>query len=265
MYTFITDETNRQESEDGGFFIYGGLIFSSEQMKQVTDDIEAIRTRYGFKPRDDLKFNTRSRPPHVSQQDHAMAKNDVIETCLTAEVQFIAYMVLHKVAQDEKDKGEWALNSALYAFGGKFLREKKDYGMVIIDRLPQKDRPYEMLKRKFQEGLRMQSTGDAVKLERVLMYPTTCDGASHLSSAVDIVLGSLRWVVNQRKTLPSGDLSQKMLEKVGKMMYHRESGEVWYVREYGLILRPKNYPGHPPYRQEYEDLVAYLTRLVAEL
>jgi hypothetical protein len=264
MYTLITDETNTQESEDGDFFIYGGLIFSPDQMKQVTDDIESIRTKYGSEPPDKLKFDTRSRPKHVSRKDYTCAKNDVIEACLKAEVQFIAYMVLHKVAKDERAKGEWALNSVLVAFSKKFLLRKKDYGIVVIDRLPGNDRAYDMLKRKFQQGLRMQSTGNAVKLERVLLYATTCDGASHLSSAVDIVLGSLRWVVNQRRHLTSDDLSQKMLEKVGKMMYHRASGEVRYVREYGLILRPKSYPGHPPYRQEYEDLVAYLERLLEE-
>jgi hypothetical protein len=260
VYTFITDETNVQASKDGDFFIYGGLIFSADQMTRVTSDIELIRAKRGFEPGDKLKFDTNSRPKEMPPATYTAAKNDVVRSCLDAGVKFIAYMILHKIV-DKRFKGEFALNSVLVAFGNKFLVEKRDYGIVVMDRLPESTQAYDMLKRKFQEGLRIASTGGTIAVPRVLLYATTCDGASHLSSAVDIVLGSLRWVVNNRKNPKQSPAAQTLLNNVANMMYHRKIGDNIRVRERVLILRPQNI-AHPPYKQEYEDLVAYLASLV---
>lgn len=112
----MTDETNVRESKEGDFFIYGGLIFSAEQMVRVTTDIELIRAKRGFSPGDKLKFDTNSRPKGMTPQTYTAAKNDVVRSCLDAGVKFIAYMVLHKIAKEERQKGEFALNSVLVAF-----------------------------------------------------------------------------------------------------------------------------------------------------
>jgi hypothetical protein len=233
-------------------------------MVQVSQDIERIRDRYGLAPDDKLKFATGSRPSHVSQEDYTSAKKEVIEACIRAQVSFVVYMVMHRIAVNSKTKGEWALNSALVAFGDKFLKEKRSNGIVVIDRLPEDSRPYDMLRRKFQNGLSIDSSGYRFDLKNIVLYVSTCDGASHLSSAVDIVLGSFRWVVNQRrKNRENTELAKKMFEGVAKLMYYREEGGHRYVREYGLVLRPKIL-GHPPYRSEYEELVAYLQGLLNE-
>ncbi|WP_143266232.1 MULTISPECIES: DUF3800 domain-containing protein [Amycolatopsis] len=261
MYTLITDETNTQESKNSEFFIYGGLVFSPEQMGIISSDIQAIRDTYGFAPEDKLKFDTNSRPANVDRSSYTAAKKQVIQSCLNAGVVFIAYMILHKIAKDPKTIGEYALNSVLVRFDGVFLREKSDIGVVIVDRLPDQARAYDMLRRKFQTGLEIASNGSKIELDRVLLYATTCDGASHLSSAVDIVLGSLRWVVNHSNNGPTTELSRDMFGSVASMMYHRESGGKKYLRDYGLILRPKE-PGHPPYKARYDDLVSYLQGLL---
>ena len=228
-------------------------------MVKVTNDIEKIRLKRGFEPEDKLKFDTNSRPKGMPPATYTAAKNAVVRSCLRVGVKFIAYMILHKIV-NEKFKGEFALNSVLVAFGNKFLVENNDYGMVIIDRLPETAQAYGMLKRKFQVGLQIASTGGTIKVPRVLMYATTCDGASHLSSAVDIVLGSLRYVVNQRHNSNQSTVTQTLLNNVANMMYYRKKGDEILVRERGLILRPKAI-SHPPYRQEYDDLVSYLALL----
>jgi hypothetical protein len=91
VYYFITDETNVTKTETTEFFIYGGLVLSDEQLSVITADITSIRQRYGFNPNDSLKFDTNSRPPQVTQQNHANAKNDVIEACCRAGAKFIVY------------------------------------------------------------------------------------------------------------------------------------------------------------------------------
>lgn len=75
--------------------------------------------------------------------------------------------------------------------------------MVFVDRLSDSSAAYSMLKRKFQDGLSIETTGNIIKLDRIMLYATTCDRASHLSSAVNIVLGGLGWVVNaQGRPMP---------------------------------------------------------------
>lgn len=222
-------------------------------MTRVTADIEMIRLKRGFKPEDKLKFDTNSRSKGMQPATYTAAKNDVVRSCLEAGVKFIAYMILHKIV-NEQFKGEFALNSTLVAFGNRFLTENRDYGIVVIDRLPETAQAYGMLKRKFQVGLTIASTGGTIKVPRVLMYATTCDGASHLSSAVDIVLGSLRYVVNQRHNPNQSTVTKTLLNNVANMMYHKKNGDDVLVRERGLILRPKQI-AHPPYAQEYDDLV----------
>jgi hypothetical protein len=82
-----------------------------------------------------------------------------------------------------------------------------------------------------------------LKLERIYAYGATCDGASHLSSAVDVVLGSLRYCVNTDK---DAGWVTSMFQQVSRLMWHSVEGDVPYVREYGLILRP-NDVWHPVY------------------
>lgn len=260
MYMLITDETNVNQSPDADFFIYGGIFLTPDQAVSIDQDVKEIRRRYNLAPTDDLKFDTRSRPDHIDAATHKTIKNDVIEACLSAKVRFIAYLVLHSIAANPKTTGPWALNSVLFSFN-KFLKSNDTHGIVAIDRLPESALAYTMLKEKFQVGLTIWS-GETVCVDRVLMYSTTCNGASHLSSAVDITLGSFRWVVNNRKKdLKNVEVPATMLKNIAHMMHYRESNGTRYIRDYGLILRPTT-PIHPPYAKEYDDLLKYFSDLL---
>ncbi len=259
MYCFVTDETNVQPNRDSRFFIYGGLVFSSEQMKQVNSEVAGIRQRYDFKPHDKLKFDTRSRPEQVSVDDYTAAKNAVIQACNSAGVKFIAYLIHHSIV-DPEYKEDYALNSVLVAFNQKFLTEHNDHGIVIIDRMPDSSGAYNMLKQKFQDGLTLKGTGSKLKLDRVVMYATTCDGASHLSSAVDIVLGGFRWVVNAQGRPTPGTTERQIFTNVAQMMYAKKVGDTLYARDYGLILRPETVRVQA-YKAEYDNLVRYMVDL----
>ncbi|MCP3797952.1 hypothetical protein NLX83_01645 [Allokutzneria sp. A3M-2-11 16] len=262
MYYLVTDETNLEQSGASKFFIYGGLILSSKQMIEVTDAISGIRDKYGYRPHDQLKFDTNCRPAHVSIDDAKLAKNEVILACHASGVHFIAYLILHAILQAE-NKNAYALNSVLCAFDKKFLAQRNDRGIVLTDRLPDSSDAYTLLKSKFQEGLKFPDNAQLVPLDRVLMYGTTCDGASHISSAVDIVLGGFRWVVNSKDKSISNDTPKIIMKNIVQMMYTREGGDVKYVRDYGLILRPRVVAA-PAYKAEYDSLMTYFRTLIDE-
>ena len=79
-------------------------------------------------------------------------------------------------------------------------------------------------------------------------------------SAIDIVLGSFRYCVNERlrSTAP-----REMLPVVVSMMWHRRAGDTLYLRDRGLIFRPKMVQV-PEYQRAYEELVQHLHGLLAQ-
>lgn len=262
MYFFVTDETNVEKSKDSKFFIYGGLIFSQAQLADVSRSIEEIRGEYGFQDFDQLKFDTNCRPKHISIEGYKNAKNAVIEACAKFNVKLVVYIVHHSIANKEK-RTEFAINSVLKPFGERFLVDNDDVGVVIIDRVPDESGAYSVLKSRFQAGLEMPD-GPARKLSRILMYATTCDGASHVSSAVDIVLGAFRFVVNSESRSGASEVPQRLLNNIVGMFYTSGEGAGKTARNYGLIVRPvMSEIRHQPYKVEYEDLLKYLSSLIA--
>jgi len=73
-------------------------------------------------------------------------------------------------------------------------------GIAFLDRLPVKN-ACQYLKEKFQVGLELDG-GGTLRLENVVAYASTCDGASHLASMADILLGSFRYCVNGARSPP---------------------------------------------------------------
>lgn len=262
MYLLMTDETNLSAGKHAEFFIYGGLIVDIDRLTGIHRAIEDIRVEHEFAPADALKFDTNSRPPAITPDQHRAAKNAVIEACQEAGTQFLVYMILHDIArkQSQDVRVSYGVNTVLASYH-KFLRRKRDVGMVLVDRLPF-GKGYAFLREKFTEGSRFPDGSDSMRLsDRMLAFGATSDGASHFSSAVDIVLGSFRFCVNQRgKT----EVSKKLMEKVAPMIWHRRSGDVAYLRDYGLMLRPQTIRV-PHYQQKYDDLVEHLTALVEDI
>jgi hypothetical protein len=58
MYLLLTDETNKEESVEIRFFIYGGLFVPANKAVQIHNEIEAARKSFGYQQADLLKFDT---------------------------------------------------------------------------------------------------------------------------------------------------------------------------------------------------------------
>lgn len=260
MYWLITDETNIDPNQ-GDFFIYGGLIMTPRQMRKAHLAISDIRTKYEFKDTDKFKFNTQSRPRHIPQQQWVAAKQEAIEAALDLEIIMIAYVVLHQIAQSQNSETnlKWALNSVLAHFDLRFLYDVGSMGAVCIDRV-EGHSAYGHLKKMFQEGVEISQDGKTrkKKLERIIHYSMSTDGASHHSSLVDIALGGLRYCINSAGGTGRAEIAQQILPSLAKMMWHKvEADGKDYIGGNGFIQYPKQIKVQA-YQDKYDDLVRTL-------
>jgi len=195
----------------------------------------------------------------ASSEDVKNAKRRVVDLCLETDCTFIAYAILHAIAQNQtqRTRVQYGANSVISRFN-QFLDENDDDGICLVDNLPFRGGD-QYLKEKFTEGLTFPG-GRSVPLSRIKLFGQTCNNASHLSSAADIVLGSFRYCVNNPN---NPDAASDMFKKVATMMWHQDDGERRLVRERGLILRPllENID-NPLLRSRYDELIQHLTGLL---
>lgn len=259
MYILLTDETNRTHAHDATFFVYGGLIVSLDKVSDLHRAIKEIREVNGYKPEDKLKFETRSRPEYVSRGSATTAKQQVVAACVDAGCKFIAYVVHHQIARNQpvEQVVEWGADHVIGKFN-HFLASQQAQGIVAMDRLPN-GAEFDYLSHKFTNGLSFQD-GEDVELDHVALFSSTCINASHLSSAMDIVLGSWRYCINAPKNV---DAAKQMMKEITKLIWCRKVGETLHVAEMGLVLRPKDIKV-PQYKADYEGLLKSINELLAD-
>jgi hypothetical protein len=259
MYLLLTDETNLEPAENVRFFIYGGLFFAIDHLVEIDREIAAIREHAGYRQDDLLKFETRHRPEHVDIAAATAAKRSVVDLCRRTGCRFIAYGALHAIIAN-RPRNEQVLfgtNSVIDRFN-RFLEREDDYGIVLTDTLPVQA-PNQYVREKFMRGL--QFGDDFRPLPRVRLYGTTCAGASHLASAIDIVLGCFRYAVNAPR---NREAAGEMIASVIDLMWGYRRNNEAFVLESGLVLRPMlaNIQVEA-YRREYEQLLRELDELDA--
>jgi hypothetical protein len=260
MHLLFLDETNKEPTDKIRFFLYGGLFIPAEKAGDIHNGIEAARKRFGYESAALLKFDTNVRPKNVSQEDCTKLKQEVIEICFQHGCRFSVLVLHHKIAskQEPEAKFLWSSNSIIGHFNYFLSQEAKDYGVVLADRLPVKA-PDQHLASIFTHGLDVD--GKKLKLDRVVALGSTSIGASHLSSAIDVVLGTFRFCVNNLGDDPK---IKTMLHSVARMLWYKEVSGIKYVADRGLLLRPKEIKV-ASYKQEYADLVAKMEALIKDV
>jgi len=257
MYLLVTDETNKTGSDKVKFFIYGGLIVPLKSLLDLNKGVERIRENAGYKSGDKFKFDTRSRPKQVEIQKATQAKIEVIDLCYSIGCKFLAQASLHELIKDRstEDQIEWAANTIFSEFN-KYLEKNSSYGLCLMDNIPNKNQ-WKYLSEKFCFGLIFPDKKQR-KLDRILVYGATCTNAGHVNSAMDIVLGTFRYCVNENL---NDLLSKDMLKSVVRLMLHHNDGKSVRFTDYGLFLRPKavNAEHH---KKSYNDLKKRLNTLI---
>ncbi|MGN6333347.1 MAG: hypothetical protein ACTHOD_17165 [Motilibacteraceae bacterium] len=256
MYILQADETNTEPAQ-GDFFLYGGLVVPIDRLPEIHGAVARVREKYGFANDDQFKFHTRTRPAALSSKDWTAAKAEVLTAASDLGVELIVYVVHHGIARgvSVEERNEYALNSLIAHFDMRYLNEKSSFGMVSIDRLNEKF-GYGYLRDRFQNPLSLPD-GRSVVLSRVLHYSMTCDGASHLSSLVDIALGGVRYCVNAATGRGKDDVAEQLFPAVAKLMWQKRVGDDIQVGGYGFLQYPKEIKA-PVYREAYATLAETL-------
>lgn len=256
MYLLLMDETN-VSPKDGKFFVYGGLIIPFEKIDAISDGIAQIRKDNNYDGTDSLKFNTTDKPTHISSEQISKIKNLVCRVCIDNECVFLAQVVWHEIANQEK-LVEYGANTIIDKFNN-FLKEKADTGIVIMDRLENVEQ-YAYLKEKFSKGLIYPKLGAIKPLTQIKLFASSCNNASHLSSAADIVLGMFRYSICNPL---NKDAASVMVKDVSKLIWGDRHGESIDPFKKGLSLRPVTYNLYrPDAKKEFEDLVSHINTLL---
>ncbi len=246
MYTLFTDETNAQPADDVEFFVYGGVIVPNTSLISIHKKIDLLRKRAGFGGDDILKFNSRSRPDCIDEEDFADLKRKVIDDCICRDVKFVAMFVHHGIARRKTDdeKISFGLSCVIRCFE-EYLLLHDDYGTVVVD---QHNKAIPIIKEKFQNGLFYQSSGTFYKPERILGYSLSCIGSSHFASLSDLVIGSFRYCLNNPKN-----------PEAAREMYHQIKAMKFKILQYPRTITVSRY------QKRYDDLKARLCELEVEI
>ena len=259
MHLLLTDETNITATQAAKFFVYGGLIVPIENLSALDEKIAQARIVAGYAPTDVLKFDTNARPKHISQASATVAKAAVIDACIEFGCQFIAYVVLHAIAKNNQpiENIRWGADHVIGKFN-YYLKCSDSFGIVAVDRLP-KNTEFSWLSDKFCSGLQL--SDETVTLDRIKLFSSTCINASHVSSAMDIALGSFRYCINQSEP---NEITRGMMLKLSRLIWCTREGDNLYAFEKGLIFRPKVVK-HPAFKTEYDNLLSRINALIAEV
>jgi hypothetical protein len=257
MYFMFGDEADAEQGRGQKFFVYGAVFIDAANVEVLHDGIQAIRDNFGYRHTDSLKFS--GCPRDVSYDDHREVKKKIVKLARKHDVVFCAYAILHAIAQGKThdERVRFGANTLLGIFN-QFLGLRDDVGIAVMDRIPVRDQ-FKYLKDKFQRGVEFPD-GRTQRLENIVGYTSTCDGASHLASMADILLGSFRHCVNE----PTKDIANAAIfPTLAQVMWHRDIGGEKFYLEYGLTLRPKRIKAEV-HAREYKDLRKRLRGYLAQ-
>lgn len=258
-YVLFADEGNPEQTDVTKFFCYGGTMIPTSRMTELSDSIEGLRQDFSLSSSDSIKFASRDRPNGMDTKTHTDMKSKVYDIAASCDVKFCGYAILHAIAQnkDHETLVQFGANILLSKFN-QFLGENESKGWANFDRLNIKD-PYGYIKEKFAN--RIERADSTIKLEHLLGYGFTCDGASHASSVADVLLGGFRYILNE----PHRDIAGKAIAKslVPLMWYKSGPDGTKMFGNRGLILRPLDVKS-PKYQADYQEIRDRITRWINE-
>jgi hypothetical protein len=257
MYLLLTDETNLPTDPGARFFAYGGLFFDVDKLPRLDELIAEARTANGYRPRDELKFETNAKPRQVTVQQARQTKEAVLQACLEVEAVFVVQVVLNALArrQSQETLITYGGNEVLAAFNA-WLQRQQSHGIVAVDRFSSAAE-YRYLIDKFCSGLQLPG-GQTLPLDRIKLFTSTCCNASHASSAMDIVLGAFRYCINQPRNL---EAARVMMAQVVRLLWHTGHGNRLVV--HGLMRRPREVRV-AAYQAEYDWLLEWINGLLRD-
>ncbi len=154
---------------------------------------------------------------------------------------------------------KWGADHIISKFHN-YLVDRVSDGIVIVDRLAEETQ-YSLFVEKFTTGLVY--ADKTVPLERIKLYASSCDNASHLNSLSDIVIGSFRYCINNPL---NSEAAKKMMGNLVQLIWgnkHRSNPDHIDPFEKGLTFRPRPEDIRvPEYKKDYDLLLENLNSLL---
>lgn len=259
MYYFFTDETNKDISSDGQFFIFGGLMVPGDKISFLHKEIDNIRNINGYTDHDQLKFSPNSKPSQVSSDKFKETKDLILKLAHENGCLFIVYVIHHKIVKSDL-KNFSAISHVIGRFN-KFLDENKQEGLVFIDRMSDAKEQFSIITDLFKNGLNLDGT-QRRKMKNILGYFVSSSESSNITSMADIVLGGFRYCVNTSGAT-NQNAGKNIFKYIVEMMWGAKKGDNYEVLDMGLVLRPvtKNITVKK-YKDEYDKLLEQLSELL---
>jgi hypothetical protein len=164
------------------------------------------------------------------------------------DVKLFCSMILHAVATSPDEARRNEINRIAYHYDC-FLNRQKDVGLVLVDMFTDGQLPNH-LREKFTVGLKNMPYSKVMPLDRILGYHLATVGSSHFCSLIDIVLGGLRFAINNRKDAKRSAVVSTLLKQLAPLCVRDPSGT---VSELSVFFSPKAIRA-PQYREEYQGL-----------
>lgn len=254
MYLLYTDETNIDPA-NADFFAYGGVIIPSDTAHTLSTSLDQIRRSFGYGANDELKFNTRDRPAHITPELHREVKRAVMAAAAGNNVVFLSSLILHKLATSMEQARRNEINRVCLNFNYE-LSARQDYGVVMLDSFTEPDLPV-FLREKFNRGCVGMPYG-TMRLDRILGFHLASIGSSNFTSVVDVVLGAFRYLINAMGKPAQLPVAQALAEQLKPLMLrYSHSGN---ISERSIFFSPREVRA-PTYKQKYDELCDFLATL----
>jgi hypothetical protein len=253
LHLLYADEVNVRP-DDSEFFVYGGISIPGSRAGQLSDDIEELRAKFGYRPKDILKFNTRERPRHIESEVHTEIKREIMKVIAHCEAKLFASFILHNIAKKGSEEARrQEINRICFHFNG-FLHRVGGHGLVLLDTFNDGQRDI-ILREKFSIGLKSLPYSPTLRLDRILGFHLASIGTSNFCSAIDIALGSLRFAINCRTDANKHEIAMTLLRQIEPLCLRTDSGQ---IDELSLFFSPKIIK-IPTFRDTYRALQQMLT------
>lgn len=254
MKILVADETNNDPEKDIKFFIYGGVIFDTDAVKNIGDKINEIRESYNIQCNEKIKFNLKSCPEKLTRAEHTEIKNQIIDLAIENNVELLVNFVLHDIAKNqEKHVLHEMTSSTVFRRFNDFCNINKTPGLVLLDRWAC-DNGYSFLESCHLEGINY-SDGSNMQLPWIYGYAQASDNSTALMSVADILLGALRYCINYRDKT---EVNTLLMPKIASLFWHtiNANGErdIWNM---GLSTSPRKVAVRK-YKDEYDSLCKHI-------
>ncbi|WP_108127316.1 DUF3800 domain-containing protein [Saccharospirillum mangrovi] len=260
MNIFIADETNNEPSEQVKFFIYGGIIVDSTNVRNIVSDVRNLRNELRISDNEKLKFNIRSCPTNLSRTEHTEAKSRILDIAATNNVRVIINCVLHAIARNNS-KNELVEMTSATAFRrfNDYCSETHTPGFVMADQWPV-DNGFGFLESCINGGISYRG-GTTARLPWIHAFSQVSDNSTPLMSVADIVLGSFRWCINnQDKT----DVNTALMPRIAGLMWYSGATNNRSILNRGLNFSPREVLVEK-YKDQYTELYEHILHFANSL